>query len=163
MSSKRGTVKIRQATPRDASLLPSLCRDVQQLHAEHYPHIFKVPERDDFAVPYFIAMLADADVSIFIAEEDLAPAGYVFCELFERPPNVFNHAFRLLQIEHIGVRSGLQGRGIGAALMAEAEALAKRLGVPRLELHSWEFNKSAHQFFEAQGFQKFDYRFWKDL
>jgi ribosomal protein S18 acetylase RimI-like enzyme len=156
-------MKIRQATERDALLLSSLCRDVQKLHAEHYPHIFKIPEGDDFAVAFFNEMLADPAVRIYVAEANGAAAGYVLCKLFERPANLFNFAFRFLQIEHISIRPVARRRGIGAGLMAQAEALARELGVPRMQLDSWEFNTSAHGFFESQGFERFDYRFWKDL
>jgi len=38
---------IRQALPTDSLLLSSLCRDVQRLHAEHHPAIFKMPQSDD--------------------------------------------------------------------------------------------------------------------
>jgi ribosomal protein S18 acetylase RimI-like enzyme len=156
-------MKIRQATQEDAPLLSSLCADVQRLHAEHYPQLFKQPDRDDFAVAFFTEMLADPAVTIYIAEANGAGAGYVFCKRFERPENVFNFAFRFLQIEHISVRTAGRRRGIGTGLMAQAEALAKELGVTLMQLDSWEFNTTAHDFFESQGFEKFDYRFWKDL
>jgi ribosomal protein S18 acetylase RimI-like enzyme len=156
-------MRIRTARKEDALALSSLCADVQRLHAQRYPQIFKQPEREDFAAAYFAEMLADPAVRIFIAEEGDASAGYVFCRLIERPENAFNFAFRLLMIEHVSVRPALQGRGIGAALMAEAEALARDLDMPRIQLDSWDFNTGAHGFFESQGFQKFNYRFWKQL
>lgn len=156
-------MNIRQATATDALVLSSLCGDVQKLHAERYPHVFKLPERDDFAVAFLDEMLSDPAVWIYIAEANGAAAGYVLCKLFQWPENAFNFAFRFLQIEHIAVRPVARRRGIGAGLMAQPEALARELGAPRMELDSWEFNTSAHGFFESQGFEKFDYRFWKDL
>ncbi len=78
-------MKIRKAIATDARLLSSLCVDVQSLHAEHYPDIFKVPLQDDFAASFFDGMLADSTISIFIADEDGQALGYVLCKIIDRP------------------------------------------------------------------------------
>ncbi len=153
----------RLAAPADSSILSSLCVDVQSLHAEHYPDVFKMPESDDFAKTFFDEMLMDSSVSIFIAEEDGKPVGYILCKLIERPENPFTLAARTLLIDQISVRPSARGKGIGAALMQQAETLAQELGVQRIHLDSWDFNLNAHAFFEHLGFQKFNFRFWKYL
>ena len=63
-------MKIGPATPQDTPILSSLCGDVQRLHAQHQPGIFKMPEREDFAVSFFADMLADPNTHILIAEEN---------------------------------------------------------------------------------------------
>jgi len=50
---------IRQAVPVDSLVLSTLCRDVQRLHAENHPDIFKMPQSDDFAVTFFDEMIVD--------------------------------------------------------------------------------------------------------
>ena len=119
-------MKIRQAIPSDSPLLSSLCMDVQRVHAKHHPHIFKMPQSDDFAVSFFDEMLSDPSVMIYIAEGDQA-LGYIFCKLFERPESPFTYTNRFLQIEHISVRPDAQRHGVGAALMDQAEKLAREL------------------------------------
>ena len=156
-------MKIRQAISTDSSLLSSLCMDVQNLHAKHHPDIFKVPRREDFAASFFEEMLADPAVRIFIAEEDEGAVGYIFFKLVERPENPFTLAARLLHIDQISVRPAAQGRGVGVALMQQAETVAREWGAERIQLESWDFNTSAHAFFEQLGFQKFHYRFWRHL
>lgn len=153
----------RLATPSDSAVLSRLSVDVQSLHADHHPNIFKKPENDDFARSFFDEMLADPSVSIFIAEDDGDPVGCMVCKLVERPENSFTFAARILHIDQISVRPFAQGRGVGAALIHQAEILAKDLKVQRMSLDSWEFNLNAHAFFEHQGFQKFMFRFWKHL
>ena len=154
---------IRRATSTDSLQLSSLCMDVQSLHAEHYPAIFKMPENSDFAVSFFEELLVDPAISIFIAEENGEAVGCIVCKLVERPEDPFTFAVRYLLINEISVRPAARGQGVGAALMKQAEILAQELGVGRIQLDSWDFNIGAHAFFERQGYQKFNFRFWRRL
>ena len=108
-------------------------------------------------------LLADPAVSIFIAEENREAIGYIFCKLIERPENPFTFAMRSLLVEHISVRPAARGKGVGTALMKQAEMLAKALAVQRIQLDSWDFNADAHSFFERLGFQRFIFRFWRPV
>jgi len=153
----------RLATLPDSSVLSSLSVDVQSLHAEHYPNVFKMPESDDFARSFFDDMLADPSVRIFIAEQDGDAVGCIVCKLVERPENPFTFAARTLLVDQISVLPSARGKGVGAVLMKQAERLAEELSVQRIQLDSWGFNLNAHEFFEHMGFQKFNCRFWKYL
>ena len=156
-------MKIRSAIPSDSLLLSRLCMDVQSLHAQNHPRIFKMPERDDFAVSFFDEMLTDPVVHVFIAEEQGEPVGYLLCKLVERPENPFTRALRYLLIDQISVRPTTRGRGVGTALIQQTESLARELEVSRIQLDSWDFNTGAHAFFENLGFRKFTFRFWREL
>jgi GNAT superfamily N-acetyltransferase len=156
-------MKIRQAVSSDSLLLSSLCRDVQRLHAENHPDIFKMPPSDDFAEAFFKEMLADPMIWIFIAEEKGDAIGYIFCQLIERPESPFTYARRFLHIDHISVRPNVQRHGAGTALMNRVEKLAKEWSVSKIQLDSWDFNTEGHTFFEKLGFEKFNYRFWRNL
>ncbi len=156
-------MNIRQADPGDNLLLSSLTMDVQRLHAENHPNIFKMPQTDDFAVSFFDGMLADPMVRIFIAEEDGQALGCAVCKLVEREENPFAVAMRYLLVDQISVKPEAQGKGGGKALMKQVKALAREWNVYRIQLDSWGFNTNAHGFFEKMGFEKFNYRFWYHL
>ena len=156
-------MKIHHATSADALLLSTLCMDVQRLHAENHPEIFKMPQSNDYAVAFFDEMLADPLVRIFIADEDGSALGYVLCKLIERAENPFTFAMRYLLVDQISVRPEAQGRGVGKALIEQAEVLAGEWNVSRIQLDSWGFNTGAHTFFEKMGFEKFTHRFWRDI
>jgi len=156
-------MKVRQAAPSDGLLLSSLSMDVQRLHAEHHPGIFKIPQNDDFAVVFFNEMLVDSLVRIFIVEEDGQALGFILCKLVERAENTFSFMIRYLLVDQISVRPAAQGKGVGAALLKQADVLAREWNVSRIQLDSWGFNTKAHAFFEKMGFEKFNHRFWKDL
>jgi GNAT superfamily N-acetyltransferase len=156
-------MNIRPATSLDASILSRLSLDVQRLHAEHHPGIFKMPENEDFAVSFFEETLADPVVYAFLAEENGNALGCILCKLIERLESPFTFAARILLIDQISVRPDARGQGVGAALMHQAEVLAKELRVQRIHLDSWDFNLDAHAFFERMGYEKFNFRFWQWL
>ncbi|HEU0294987.1 MAG TPA: GNAT family N-acetyltransferase [Anaerolineales bacterium] len=156
-------MNIRQANSSDSLLLSSLCMDVQRLHAGNQPDFFKMPQRDDFVVAFFDEMLADPKNSLFVAEENGEPLGYVFCKLMERRETPSTFALRYLLVDQISVRPTVQGKGVGVALIERAVALARELNVPKIQLDSWGFNTGAHAFFEKMGFEKFNHRFWRNL
>lgn len=154
---------IRQANPSDSLLLSTLCFDVQRLHAEYHPDIFKLPPNEDFAKDFFDEILVDQATRIFIAEDNGQVLGYVLCKLMERQESPFTYALRYLMIDQISVHPTARGQGIGAALIQQAKEFAKELGVKKIQLDSWDFNVRAHAFFEKQAFQKFMVRFWRAL
>ena len=153
----------RVATYLDAPLLSRLTMDVQRLHAEHHPGIFKMPEREDFAVAFFEEMLADPTVTVFIAEDHGKPVGCMVCKLIERPGNPFNFPMRYLLVDQISVQPDARRKGVGEMLLEQADVLARQLDVQRIQLDSYAFNIGAHAFFERNGFQKFTFRFWKQF
>ena len=156
-------MNIRRATSADGSLLSFLTVDVQRLHAERHPDIFKMPSDDEFALTFFDEQPADQKVSIFIAEAKDQALGCVVCKLMERDQTLFTFELRYLLIDQISVRPEAQGKGVGAALIKQAELLARELNVKEIRLDSWDFNIKAHAFFENQGFEKFNHRFLKKI
>lgn len=156
-------MNIRKATGTDSLALSRLSRDVQSLHAQRHPNVFRMPDSDEFAISFFEERLADPAETIFIAEENGEMLGCILCKLIERPENPFTFASRYLLIDQISVLPAAQGRGIGASLMHRADLLADELHVQRMQLDSWDFNIKAHKFFESHGYNKFTFRFWKWL
>jgi ribosomal protein S18 acetylase RimI-like enzyme len=156
-------MNIRRVVSTDNLLLSTLCMDVQSLHAEHHPDLFKIPDSEDFAVLFFEQMLSDPMIFIYIAEEAGGAVGYILCKIIERPENPFTFSSRYLLVDQISVRPSSRGRGVGAALIEQAETLAQELGMNKVQLDSWEFNIKAHSFFERMGYQKFNFRFWRNL
>lgn len=137
--------------------------DVQRLHAKHHSDRFKIPQSEDFAVASFDQLLAEPGVSIYLAEEDGQAIGYIVCKSMERPETPFTFAARYLYIDQISVRPAAQRLGAGAALIKQAQSLAKELDISKMLLDSWDFNTEAHAFFESLGVRKFNYRFWRDI
>jgi len=56
-------------------------------------------------------------------------------------------------MESLFVREDFRKMGIGTMLYTHAADKAKELGIVRIELSVWAFNKSANSFYEKIGFQ----------
>ncbi|MHB8518978.1 MAG: GNAT family N-acetyltransferase [Acidimicrobiales bacterium] len=67
------------------------------------------------------------------------------------------------ELESVHVRSDLRGRGVGATLLAAAEALARREGCYRVQLTSRNVRLDAHRFYEMNGFEQTSQGFKKTL
>lgn len=72
-------------------------------------------------------------------------------------------AARRAQIESLRVRASLRGQGVGAALVADAEARARAAGCSLLQLTSNATRGEALRFYEAQGFTASHVGFKKPL
>lgn len=123
---------------------------VQGWHAAHYPEAF-FPHPDPAALTaHFAARLAEPGVTCFLAGD---PAlGYALCALQERPLSVFSPPVCRLLVEHVAVAPQARRQGIGRALLAAARGLARDLGTDEILLDTWEGNREAHAFFQAEGF-----------
>jgi GNAT superfamily N-acetyltransferase len=56
------------------------------------------------------------------------------------------------ELESVHVRSDWRSKGVGARLLAEAEAIARREGCYRIQLTSRNVRTDAHRFYEANGY-----------
>lgn len=72
-------------------------------------------------------------------------------------------ATRRAQIESVRVRADLRGQGIGAALIADAEARARAAGCGLIQLTSNASRDRARRFYESHGFTASHIGFKRDL
>lgn len=156
-------MEIRKANPEDIPTLSRLNVAVQQLHAEGQPDFFKMPEDENFAIPFFEMIMANENTYIFILEDEGEALGYIVMRVIRREENPFMYARNQLFIDQITVEPDHQGKGCGVALIEKSMALAEELGLNQVVLDTWHFNTDAHRFFEKQGFETFELMMWKSL
>jgi GNAT superfamily N-acetyltransferase len=146
--------RIRLASLSDADTLASLIQDVQRLHADAIPRLFKPPgDATLFADDFRERILSDQDSHAFIAEVDGAAAGYVVAIIIRRPETPYNYALKAVHIDQIAVRPAYQRGGCGRALIQAVFDLARNEGIERVNLNTWAFNHQAHTFFQRLGFE----------
>jgi hypothetical protein len=85
--------KLRKATTKDAVTLSALNVDVQKIHADAFPHIFKYPTEDTFAVQFVLEQLADPSNYFFIANVNGEDIGYIYAKIVKRPENPFMYQY----------------------------------------------------------------------
>ena len=148
-------VIIREATPADVHILAQLNREVQQIHVEAHPHVFKQLTNDLSVVE---AWILDREGTFFISELDGLPMGYAYVEVIDRPENPFTFAWRFMVIDQIAVSPLYQGRGVGRELVARCVAFASASGAKQVLLNTWDFNHQAQAFFRRCGFETVRYQ-----
>ena len=75
----------------------------------------------------------------------------------------FHRGELLCKITAFVVKDGYRGQGIGSALLARIEQIARDQGCQRMELTSAAGRREAHAFYEGKGYQKAGYKFYKPL
>jgi shikimate dehydrogenase len=151
---------VRLARPEDAPRISTLNGYVQRLHADVLPHYFKQPTATTFAAEYVLELLAKPDTVMFVVELAGAVAGYLYGDVAPAMETNATYTYERFYIHHIAVAPDMQGHGCGSALLDAAKQEARRRGIPRLALATWDFNRRAQRFFEGQGFVHYGHRMW---
>lgn len=146
-------IRFRDATREDVPAVVALLAD-DALGASR--------EGTDMA-PYlaaFDAMQAEGSNTLIVGEE----AGRIVatCQL-TFISGLSLRASRRAQVESVRVVADLRGRGIGALMMAEAEARARAAGCTLLQLTTNRARGDAHRFYEGLGFTPSHVGFKKPL
>jgi GNAT superfamily N-acetyltransferase len=102
---------------------------------------------------------ADPASRLQVAEVDGALAGLVGTHLVPR----MDADGTSCRITDLVVAAAHRRRGLGSALLAAAEAEARRRGAPRLDLSSGDWRDDAHAFYARSGFESRSRTFTKRL
>lgn len=153
-------MNIRLAVATDAEILSSLNADVQQLHADAWPHLFKQPSEGTFPPSAAKELIDEPYNRIYIGEIDGAAIGYIYAEIQVRPENPFTYERKQVLIHHISILPEHQKKGYGEQLIQSVKRLAREHDIQTIMLDVWSFNTKAKAFFERQGFTVFNQRMW---
>ena len=146
------TIQVRDATESDVDGLTALAIQVQNLHAEGRPDLFR-PSDPDALRDFFRGRLSAGSLVLIADRGGAGPEGYVLAKILKRPQSPFQYEHTTVYIHHIAVAERSRRRGVGELLVAETISRAQEGGATTIRLDSWSFNTEAHRFFEAQGFK----------
>jgi len=107
------------------------------------------------------ARLARAGERVLLAES----AGRALGLLALAVQPLITHSRPVARITAMVVRDGARRAGVGRRLLERAEELARAGGCPGIELTSAlrPERAAAHRFYEARGYERTSYRFWRSL
>ncbi len=151
---------VRRATGADAELISALNADVQGLHAAALPWRFKPSGPESLPAAEALALIANPDHLVFIAEVDGEPAGYAYAGLISRHETSLHHASRTVYLHHLSVRPQYRRRGVGTRLLDAVRAAGRELGITLMAADVWTFNQEARAFFIRRGFEVYNERLW---
>jgi len=143
-------MEFRKAKKEDLSQVVEIMEQIQRLHEEARPEIFKSKTKEQIEQEA-LELIEDEKEYVIIAVNDGEVCGILMCNL----KDVKNHRnlkdSKSLWIDELGVNEKYRKLGIGKQLMKHAEELAKELKCKTITLNCWSFNENALRFYEKQG------------
>jgi len=129
---------LRKAAASDAARICGLFIEMlQAIYGEEHPGGYRDGDLD----PYF----AGGEDRICVAEASETVVGFLAIEVHREEENY-------LYYDDFCVSRDYRGRGIGSALMHEAEEYCRQLGFSHMVLHVEKSNHSAYSFYTKRGF-----------
>jgi ribosomal protein S18 acetylase RimI-like enzyme len=146
------SLNIRSAVVAEYERLSVLWRDVEDLHYQGFPHIFRKPDQGWPTRAAVESLIASPDSTILIAETNNEIVGFLALQVHRVEQTPRMRGRRFVMVENMAVDPLHRRRGIGRALLRAAEDWAAQRGIAALQLFVWEFNGPAARFYESQGF-----------
>ena len=131
----QATITLRRAEPSDADSIATMFTD------EGYP-----AGPSDIVVR--LERFATPEARVIVAEHDDVLLGFIAIHALPR----FEHDDSIVRILALVVDAGARERGVGRALMAEAERVGRDLGAAFIELTAGHHRPEARHLYESLGY-----------
>lgn len=141
-------MNIRLCNAADRDEVNRLLYQSSKIHTAGVPDFFIELEESITEKVYQEVLGATDQVLICAESDDGSLCGFCHLSLREHSGWV---EMKNVHIENIVVDEVCRGQGIGHALMAEAERIAKEWGAVQLNLMCWAFNDGARRLYESLG------------
>ncbi len=141
---------IRRAEKRDIPQIGKLLEQVNRVHYEGRPDLFRLGRK--YTDEELEEILGDAErpILVFADENDLV-CGYAFCIFQQHKDSHLMTDVRTLYIDDLCVDETMRGKHVGRELYEAVVAFAKENGCYNLTLNVWSCNEGAIRFYEACG------------
>lgn len=143
---------IRRAETRDIDRLNELLYQVQGVHAEGRPDIFKKGSKK-YTTEELVSIIADDRTPIFVYEEAGIVRGYAFCIFQETAETKQVWHRKTLYIDDLCVDEKERGKHIGRQLYDHVYAFARETHCNSVTLNVWALNGPAAAFYRRMGMQ----------
>ncbi len=143
---------IRKAKTGDIPNLVMLNSQVQNLHVNLFPEVFRVTDTR-LIEEWFSDILSRDNTCVLIAEENETALGYMTVRKLHKPEHLFKNETSCAYIDQVCIHHDHQRTGVFKALLEKAAKEAALWGMNRLELDVWTDNSVAVKSFEKSGFK----------
>ena len=140
---------IRLATTNDIPRLLELLHQVNMVHYERRPDIFK-PHTTKYNAEQLQDLLTQSYKAIFVYDDE-GVQGYAFVQLEDVHDDILLQDMRTLYIDDICVDEQARGKHVGKQLFDHVRAYAEKLGCGAITLSVWEGNDAAMAFYRKLG------------
>jgi ribosomal protein S18 acetylase RimI-like enzyme len=147
--------EIRTATVADYGQLCVLFDELNALHRQARPDLFRKPDGPSRELADVTALIAGPGSTILVAEDSAFRhlVGFVAILTRDLPASNIRLPRKMAEIDMIGVRQHARRQGVGRALVREAFQWAAAEGLGSVELGVYEFNAAAMAFYARMGFR----------
>ncbi len=143
-------IKVRRATERDIPAIMALLVQVNMVHHNGRPDLFRGPTTK-YTEEELAAILSSDDTPVFVGvDESGRVLGHGFCVL-QHAGGQLMEAHDTLYIDDICVDESARGLGVGRALYEHILSHARALGCYNVTLNVWSCNPGAMRFYEKLG------------
>lgn len=150
-------MEIRRATAADIEGIDKLLNQVNMVHHNGRPDLFKAGGRK-YTDEQLLALLADDTRPVFAAVDEAGHVlGYAFCILQQHPDDNILTDIKTLYIDDLCVDEEIRGQHIGRQLYEYVKRYAKETGCYNLTLNVWAGNETARRFYESCGLKPLKY------
>lgn len=143
--------KIRKATESDIKGIVKLLLQVDMIHHNARPDIFKGPAHK-YTEDELKALLKDDKTYVFVCVDDNENIlGHAFCICKQIKEHNILTDIKTLYIDDICVDDNMRGQNIGKSLYDYVVNFAKENGFYNITLNVWECNPGAIEFYKKMG------------
>ena len=146
------SIIVRRAQERDIPAVMELLKQVNQVHYEGRPDLFKPATK--YGEDELRRILANDQTPVFVCTDEAGQVlGHGFC-ILQRPENtkLLNDVLTLY-IDDICVDQAARGRHVGKSLYEHVVDYARSIGCDHITLNVWEGNTPALRFYQSMGMQ----------
>jgi GNAT superfamily N-acetyltransferase len=153
-------MKLEMTTNKRFDEIAALVEEVQNLHAQLFPDIYKRFDYNGIKMA-MEKMMEHNDCMMWTATENGKTIAYMLIMVKSIEDSAFHYASKILHIDQIAVLKTRQHSGVGSLLLEKAESLARDLSITRLELDHLVLNSNASSFFRSKGFEPYRKKLFK--
>ncbi len=130
---------LRRAAPGDRARIDELFREMLR-------SIRHTPEAEGYEEGYLDKFFRDGEDWVCLAQDGERTVAYLSVEVYRAPePYIY--------LDDLSVTETDRNRGVGTALIREAEAYGRRIGIPRIIFHVEKSNADAFRLYERLGYR----------
>ena len=142
---------IRRAQARDTQAVLALLLQVNMVHHNGRPDLFKGPATKYSADELQVIFRDDTRPVFVYADENDQVLGYAFCVLQQHVGSQLMTDIKTLYIDDLCVNEHCRGQHIGTALYEHVLAYAREIDCYNVTLNVWSLNESALRFYQKCG------------
>lgn len=142
---------IRYAKREDLSRVNELRRQVNDLHVEGRPDIFK-PGFNQELQDFLYKIFESDNMDVIVAERGGVICGFACVQYVDKPEGPYSYCRRFYNVDEFCVDAAFRRQGVATEMFDFIKQEAKAKGFERVELNMWEFNEGALAFYESVGF-----------